>query len=647
MAFNSNGQIQYLVLDSLAHGSKYGLEIIEFISQKTGGNYIMKKPTLYSCLTRMEKKGLVSSSYWGESEFGGKRHYYTITNQGKQTLEQLSNEFEGMNFVDQDDDSKAPTQPMQTVAEKEVISNQNQIENSQTEDSKPIFLQQDNIFDIVNKSSTESQPATIQSSTEADEEADDVIKNQMDFFSYTPDTIENETIEEQGSTQENEEENAETEEIKNDAIFIENEPASSTNSNPDENASHYEKMQYYQSILESTQQPQPEHEELIEEKKDDAILLEHSELTPYQQAQNKRLYDTSTELKKYRNKKSFSENQIEMSVVYENAEDKEIQKARIEQLKKSMLEARQNGFEPSASQTTNDSTEQSNFAPQFEQTYFYKKDDETNTAPTPVQDAAETIEEERKDDAKFITEPRIDPNQMPIQKRITPPNIEVNIYDDNLPAPKRDSNLEPTYKDMMAKLFERKKEKSKEQPATSFVQPAEEVSANIENFADYDSLKKYYRGHGIEFKEYKKTVIERKHNTNFLNFITSTILLLLSGVGCGVLYAILNAANLIKSGTVFMYYTLPILFLVYCVYTFVKYKVYPSRKAVLIYNGIINWGIFVISLIVVFVINILCGMQYETMAQYLTSILIPALGLLIAFPINYYIKKFTYKKFSK
>ena len=47
MAFNSNGQIQFLVLDSLSHGSKYGLEIIEFISQRTGGNYIMKKPTLY------------------------------------------------------------------------------------------------------------------------------------------------------------------------------------------------------------------------------------------------------------------------------------------------------------------------------------------------------------------------------------------------------------------------------------------------------------------------------------------------------------------------------------------------------------------------------------------------------------------------
>lgn len=632
MAFNSNGQIQYLVLDSLAHGSKYGLEIIEFISQKTGGNYIMKKPTLYSCLTRMEKKGLVSSSYWGESEFGGKRHYYTITNQGKQSLEQLSKEFEGMDFIDED--AAQETSTSQTV--------NTEAADTQTEESKPIFLQQDNIFDMVNKTSAEeTQTPANAENNDNDEEDDDVIKNQIDFFSYIPETNQN-TVEEETDTNtiETEETNTDAVEVKDDAKFIEHE----TPSNVEENANHYEKMQYYQSMLESTQ-TQPQVEE-SEEKKDDAILLEQTEqtLTPYQQAQNKRLYDTSTELKKYRNKKSFSENQIEMSVVYENAEDREIQKARIEQLKKSMLEARQNGFETPVSQNTEDLTaNQETSLPQTEQTYFYKKE----TSSTPAQNTVltETNEEERKDDAKFITEPRIDPNQMPIQKRITPPNIEVNIYDDNLPAPKRDSNLEPTYKDMMAKLFERKKEKAKDQP-TPFVQPVE-TTASVENFADYDSLKKYYRGHGIDFKEYKKTVVERKHNTNFLNFITSTILLLLSGVGCGILFAILNAANLIKSGSAFMYYTLPILFLVYCIYTFIKYKVYPSRKAVLIYNGIINWGVFVISLVAVFVINILCGMQYETIAQYLTSILVPALGLLIAFPVNYYIKKFTYKKFSK
>ena len=98
MAFNSNGQVQYLVLDSLKEGSKYGLEIIEYISKKTGGNYIMKKPTLYSCLTRMEKKGYVSSSFWGESELGGKRHYYSITSSGKNTLEELEKDFANANY---------------------------------------------------------------------------------------------------------------------------------------------------------------------------------------------------------------------------------------------------------------------------------------------------------------------------------------------------------------------------------------------------------------------------------------------------------------------------------------------------------------------------------------------------------------------
>ena len=83
----SSGQNTYLILDSLNDGSKYGLEIIEYISKKSGGNYIMKKPSLYSSLTRMEKKGLISSSFWGESELGGKRHYYSITSTGKKEYE--------------------------------------------------------------------------------------------------------------------------------------------------------------------------------------------------------------------------------------------------------------------------------------------------------------------------------------------------------------------------------------------------------------------------------------------------------------------------------------------------------------------------------------------------------------------------------
>lgn len=625
MAFNSNGQIQFLVLDSLSHGSKYGLEIIEFISQKTGGNYIMKKPTLYSCLTRMEKKGLVSSSYWGESEFGGKRHYYTITNDGKKVLEQLAPEFEDMQFNTEKETSEE-TISTSNVSDNAVLSEYKSTDQETMKENKPIFLQQDSIFNMV-KSEENKNSQTI--STQQTNEDDEVVENQMDFFSYQPEqteTVDNET---------------ETFSFGNSVENIDAQTDSNSTEELNENTQDqdYEKIQYYQNILETNSYPQqPETEEI----KDDAKLLDEDEkltLTPFQEEQNRRLYDTSSELKKYRKKKSFSENQIEMSVVYENAEDREIQKARIEQLKQSMLNARQNGFDNIQQPATFEKSQTNKNSSQtgIDSGFSYRKEE--------ISEDVVSGEEERKDDAIFITNPRIDESQIPIQKKITPPNIEVNIYDDNLPAPKRDSNLEPTYKDMMAKLFERKKEKKQ----VEYIPQTEESQnySDMESFADYGTLKKYYAGHGIDFKEYKKTSVERNHNTNLLKFISSAILLLLAGVGCGVLYGILSAVGLTKAETNFMYYTLPILFLVYFIYTLIVYKVSISKKAVLIYNSIINWAVFVLASIVVLVINIICGMQYETMGEFLTTLLVPILGLLITFPVNYYIKKFIYKKFAK
>ena len=570
MAFNSNGQISYLILDSLADGSKYGLEIIEFISKQSGGNYILKKPTLYSCLSRMEKKGLVSSSYWGESELGGKRHYYTITSDGRRSLEELSREFKDMPIMT--DEPK--------ISDKTEEVEKESVEEPAQEENKPVFLQQDNMFDLV-KEPEKPAPA-------AEEEKSDILDNQLDIFSM---------------------------------------PTPENNLESEQNAEHdQEKMQYYQSILESNQTPQ-----------DDGKFLDKTEkveLTPYQEEQNRRIYDTSTELKKYRKKKSFSENQIEMSVVYENAEDREIQRNRIEQLKQSMLSARDNYNLNKPAET--EKVEESEDKPE-EKSFFYKTE----------QVDLEKLEEkdEPKDDARFITEPRIDETQIPIQKKITPPNIEVNIYDDNLPAPKRDSNLEPTYKDMMAKLFERKKEKKEE----VYVPPVEESQNynDIESFADYNSLKKYYASHNIDFKEYKKTTVERNHNTNFLKFVASTILFLLSGIGCAILFGIISAAGKLQASTNFMFYTVPILFFVAMVYEFVKFKVMPSKKAALIYGCATNWIVFGLLTIITVVINIIAGMQYETIADFLTSLLVPIFGLLLAFPINYHTKKYLYRKYAK
>ncbi len=583
MAFNSNGQISYLVLDSLSSGSKYGLEIIEYISKKTGGTYIMKKPTLYSCLTRMEKKGLVSSSYWGESELGGKRHYYSITSSGKETLEELSKLFANSSFESEE-----------------------KLEETSVEE-KPTFLHQGNIFDMVKEEKVEQKKEP--------EKNSDIIENQIDIFNMDP-------IQEQP---------------KDDGVFLEEQI---TEERLDE-----EKINYYQNKLE--QSPQLP---------DDGKFLDETErLTPDQEEQNKRIYDTSSELKKYRKRKSFSENQIEMNVVYEDADYDEIQKERIAELKRSLLNIKQNNNEEVSNQTEEQETLRptyQNFSMQPHQKSEPADDGilyqtEYVEQPTFSRPAAEKPVEEEElvvDDAILITEPRM--TEIPIQRKISPPNIEVNIYDDNLPAPKRNSELEPTYKDMMAKLFEKKKEKEIKKTVSQATAPAIEPKSTS-SFADYSTLKNYYNAQGITFKEYKKSNVERKHNTNLLNLISSVVLFFLSGVGSAILFGIISGTNNLKSSTNFLFYTLPILFFVMVMVNFCLYKFTQSRKQMLFYNAFINWIVFVLSVLVIFGINALCKMQFETIGQFATTVFVPILAVLLLLPANYHIRKFLYSRYGK
>jgi len=602
MTFSSNGQISYLVLDSLVSGSKYGLEIIEYISQKTNGGFVMKKPTLYSCLTRMEKKGLVSSSFWGESELGGKRHYYSITQAGRESLAELAKQLDGEDFSQAESQEVEQSAPYVSVAKKPATEN---------EEDKPTYLQQDNLFDLVEK--TPSQPTQ-----DDDEEESDVLENQIDMFnieSISQPEPEEETVEPVQNADNNfvEEKNSETE-------------------------------RYYQSLLEQGTEQQAE-EPVEEEKVDDAVLLDENErtsLTLDEEAQNQRLYDTSNELKKYRKKKSFSENQIEMSVVYEKEEDEEIQKARIAELKRSLLnlkgeapEQQEEKAEPMTQYQPQSVTPNYNTLPQY----------------NPIQEVKEEVEEteeEAHDDGKFITEPRINASDIPVARKIAPTNIEVNIYDDNLPAPKRNSELEPSYKDMMSKLFERKAERQR-QPVVTPEHPIDYANApdTNGNFVDYNSLKRYYQARNIEFKEYKKTTVRRSYNTNLLQLINSIVLFALSVIASLTLLWIVASTHNLMSSTNFLYYTIPGLFGLYCLYALTKYKCFASKKASLRYNAFTNWMIFLLASLITLIINIACGMQFETIAAYSTSLFLPMLALLVLFPVNFYTKKLIYRRYSK
>ena len=79
------GHIDTIILNILQEGDKYGYEICDEVEKRSKGAYEIKQPTLYSCLKRLEGQGLISS-YWLDSDIGGKRHYYKLTDLGLETF---------------------------------------------------------------------------------------------------------------------------------------------------------------------------------------------------------------------------------------------------------------------------------------------------------------------------------------------------------------------------------------------------------------------------------------------------------------------------------------------------------------------------------------------------------------------------------
>lgn len=92
------GNIDTIILKTMLDGDKYGLDIIKEVESRSNGTYELKQPTLYSCLKRLENQQLISS-YWLDSDIGGRRHYYKLTEKGHETLEKKQEEWAKSKFI--------------------------------------------------------------------------------------------------------------------------------------------------------------------------------------------------------------------------------------------------------------------------------------------------------------------------------------------------------------------------------------------------------------------------------------------------------------------------------------------------------------------------------------------------------------------
>lgn len=90
------GSIDILLLSLIEKEDLYGYEIAKRLKEKSNDLYSMGEGTLYPALQRLEKQNLIKA-YWGDSESGGRRKYYSITEEGKKELSKKLNEWDVLN----------------------------------------------------------------------------------------------------------------------------------------------------------------------------------------------------------------------------------------------------------------------------------------------------------------------------------------------------------------------------------------------------------------------------------------------------------------------------------------------------------------------------------------------------------------------
>lgn len=89
------GSIDILILSLIAKQDMYGYDIVKNLQVKSNNLYKMSEGTLYPALQRLEQKNYLES-YWGNSETGGRRKYYNITEHGKKELLKKIEEWDRM-----------------------------------------------------------------------------------------------------------------------------------------------------------------------------------------------------------------------------------------------------------------------------------------------------------------------------------------------------------------------------------------------------------------------------------------------------------------------------------------------------------------------------------------------------------------------
>lgn len=625
----AKGQLSYMILSCLSERDMYGLELIEEMKARYGRE--IKLPSLYSNLNRMKELKYISS-YLKESTKGPKCSYSSITNAGREALKELENDFRELAVV-------KPVEKPQGVNVFEQALRESNIFTPAADEKE-----EENAMPSVQEVADEEQPVQVPvNDDEQEDERQQLADDYDDYFAVGDDeeesqptfAIQSKMTEDAFDSDDEEAELEDNEEIEDDSIVDEEESEDVEEDEQTDAPALDEKLTDEEIADEDEEELDDEEhsekseveefdgqQEMTKEVEDDSQQEVQSQVAAADAGEyNQKIYAAAKDFSKNKNKRSYSENQIALALNTAPARSEENKQQSLSQLKEALINSRQGYYEGL----------EERFAP---------KTAEVQPEIKPIVPVAKTeeLKEEKKDDGVFITD-RIDESAMPKPKRIEPARLNVTLpaqgYDSKLPAPKRNVSVDPTCKDVKAKL----------ESLYAKAEVKKEPVVESGDFEDYDDLKKYYTSQEVEFKVYERAEKRPKHNTNRLKLFVSLFVLGLIGVGSALLYMIFSLSGVTKPETNFVYYLFPIIALVYVICTFYNYKTTVSKVPSKMMHPAIVWTIFALLIAVIFLINYACGAAFDVPATYFSTILVPIYDCACATVGLYYAQIFAYKKF--
>ena len=642
MELYAKGQLSFLILNCLLERDFYGLDVISEIYNRSNGNISLKKPSVYSNLTRMEKQGYVSS-YLKNSDLGPNRKYYSITEKGRNLYNELKAYFDRNNidvfrdFVGDEDVS---------IKNNTSASNLNNMQHSVYIDKEQNLSQNSGNYIIEDEEDTNEFFDFSSIENNSEKSNNEFISKNQTTANYQENIDEKQNFQINERQQDFEENMVDTDNLK--VANIENYDSFNNAKNQmledNKTIDIYNEKNDYNNINDIKQESEPpynnvininktvnENDTIISEeenlksnnleqdiKKDDAVFLSTAEVNEY----NKRIYDISKDINKLKRRKSFAEDQIAIDIDSPLSASQERTRTNIKDFKDSFIEQKYNYVNEKVNIQNKKLNNYKSTLNALNEKSFKNVDE---------LDANNNVE--MRDDAVYITGHM----EKEYARKIDPPRMKLiseNSKDVRLPAPKRDVSIDPSHKEILSKLYSRTKDN---------------LSEEIRDDAlyDYNDLKDYYKAQNISFNAYKKPAEKREHNTNKLYLYNSIISFVLSCVFSTIIFLLLNGTNQINQNCNFLYILLPAMLLIDIGYKFYNYKKYKSW---LPSQMLPQWQIWLYSGLVcacIIALNFICGLNTTNFALYSTTLILPLVMVIILVPIRYYMKRFIIVKYWK